>query len=197
MIVCVCVLGSVSYFVLCPRQVCVRYSIRKKNVFFFAQNSLPLYIYIYIYFSPWKEKNNKTKKTTTHDFVSFLFSLRLTVRVMCTKLKLRTFLVGKCVCVWFVRACCIFPPFSTFPAALFKERKKNGRWFFEREQTNPAIGWWSVWFIHHSLFVCLALVGVPSCFLYIVDDDANAICTKTRVFFLYPFHILPCVYNRQ
>ena len=29
-----------------------------------------------------------------------------------------------CVFLWFVRACCISPLFSTFPAVLFKERKK-------------------------------------------------------------------------
>ena len=35
--------------------------------------------------------------------------------------------------------------------------------------------------------MCLALVGVPSCLLYIVDDDANAICTKDPSLLSIPF----------
>ena len=35
--------------------------------------------------------------------------------------------------------------------------------------------------------MCLALVGVPSGLLYIVDDDANAICTKDPSLLSIPF----------
>ena len=112
------------------------FSIRKKNVSFLRKTHCP-YIFIYTYIFPLEKKK---KEDDNARFCLFLFSLRLTVRVMCTKLKLRSahfFGREMCVCVGFVHV--VFPLSRHFPRFCLR-REKTRTMIFEREQTNPAIG---------------------------------------------------------